>query len=320
MVNDIPTNYFYSSGLNASMDEFDALPEGSSSTDVLRALFEGTEDTVYTKADLDGETEDAFLPEGFENVVIEGYGNTKVVGNTQDNIITGNAGNNIIDGGEGNDTFITQGNFDQSTNVLNQDGSVTLTSASSGTDTLINIEQVQFDDGVKHLGEMNFYTEVSTVLPEWLNNIIIEGNNNPWVIGNNLNNQITGNTGNNVIDGKDGVDTFVTQGNFDQSTGILNLDGSVRLISDAGGSDLLVDIEHIQFDDQLKSIEDVIDITQPTYTDASLYISDDFNTLETYFFGDTIGEANDLIADKVELAWDLISSSTLPYQTSVYSD
>ena len=54
VVEGVPTNYFYSTGLNASMDEFDALPEGSSSTDVLRALFEGTEDTVYTKTSLYG--------------------------------------------------------------------------------------------------------------------------------------------------------------------------------------------------------------------------------------------------------------------------
>ena len=52
---------------------------------------------------------------------------------------------------------------------------------------------------------------------------------------------------------------------------------------------------------------------------AYLYISDDFNTLETYFFGDAIGDANELIADKVELAWDMISSSTVPYQTTVNS-
>ena len=64
VVDGVPTNYFYSSGLDASMDEFDALPEGSSSTDVLRALFEGTEDTVYTKANLNvGNTSSASLGE-----------------------------------------------------------------------------------------------------------------------------------------------------------------------------------------------------------------------------------------------------------------
>ena len=43
---------------------------------------------------------------------------------------------------------------------------------------------------------------------------------------------------------------------------------------------------------------------------SSLYISDDFKTLETYFFGDAITQANDLIADKIDLAWDIISSRT----------
>ena len=76
------------------------------------------------------------------------------------------------------------------------------------------------------------------LLPEWLNDIHIvndyhlfnhyfQGDENAWVIGNSLDNQITGNIGNNVIDGGNGFDTFVTQGNFDQSTGILNRDGSV---------------------------------------------------------------------------------------------
>ena len=112
VVDGVPAHYFYSSGLNASMEEFDALPEDSSSTDVLRALFEGTDDTVYTKTSLDETIEDAFLPEGFENVVIEGYGDVDITGNTQDNIITGNVGNNVIDGGDGNDTFVTQGTYD----------------------------------------------------------------------------------------------------------------------------------------------------------------------------------------------------------------
>jgi len=53
---------------------------------------------------------------------------------------------------------------------------------------------------------------------------------------------------------------------------------------------------------------------------SSIHISDDFESLETYFFGDTISQANDLIADKIDLAWDMISSSTVPYQTSVNND
>ncbi len=253
VINGEPTHYFYSTGLNASMDEFDALPEGSSTTDILRALFEGTDDTVYTQASLDGDPELNVLPEGFENVVIEGYENIDVIGNTQDNIITGNAANNVIDGRDGIDTYVTQGDLDQSTGILNQNGSVMLTSQGGGTDLLINIENVQFDDAFIPLRDINFSTEDSIILPEWLNDIVIEGVNDAWVIGNSLDNQFTGNFGNNVIDGSDGVDTFITQGAFDQSKGILNRDGSVRLISDGGGTDLLVNIEQVQFDDRIKA-------------------------------------------------------------------
>ena len=38
VVDGVPTNYFYSTGLDASMEEFDALPEGSGSTDILRLI------------------------------------------------------------------------------------------------------------------------------------------------------------------------------------------------------------------------------------------------------------------------------------------
>ena len=50
---------------------------------------------------------------------------------------------------------------------------------------------------------------------------------------------------------------------------------------------------------------------------TSLYILDDFNTLEIFFFGDMIGDTNDLIVDKVDLACVMISSSAIIYQTSV---
>lgn len=95
-------HYFYSTGLDITTAEIDALPEGTSATDMLRAVFEGVDDTVYTKADVE-------LPEGFEDVVIQGDASVTVTGNTQDNRITGSTGDNVINGGEGNDTFVTQG-------------------------------------------------------------------------------------------------------------------------------------------------------------------------------------------------------------------
>jgi hypothetical protein len=113
---------------------------------LLQAVFEGSNDTVYSKTDI-------FLPDGFENLVIQGAANVAIDGNTQNNQITGNSGNNTLDGGEGWDTFVTQGTFAQSTGILNKDGSVTLTAAGGGTDTLSNMEQVQFSDGAKTLAQ-----------------------------------------------------------------------------------------------------------------------------------------------------------------------
>ena len=126
------------------------------------------------------------------------------------------------------------------------------------------------------------------MLPEGLENVIIEGDNDVWVLGNSHDNQITGNLGNNVIDGGEGNDTFVTQGNFDQSTGILNRDGSVRLTSDGGGTDLLVNIENVQFDDQLKLIDDIIDIKtngSNVFNFKAKIVSDDYtlDIVETYY-------------------------------------
>ena len=79
-------------------------------------------DTVYTATDLE-------IPEGFENVVIDGTGAVAIDANGLDNLITGNAGDNEVDGGAGTDTFETQGTFAGSTGVLNRDGSITVTTA-----------------------------------------------------------------------------------------------------------------------------------------------------------------------------------------------
>ena len=56
-------------------------------------------------------------------------------------------------GGVGNDTFITQGNFDTFNTTYNLDGSVSLNS-DVGTDKLINIEFVEFDDGIKTISDV----------------------------------------------------------------------------------------------------------------------------------------------------------------------
>ena len=104
------------------------------------------DNTIYTDTDLT-------LTDGFVNAVFAGSSDVKFIGNQEDNNVIGNIGNNIIDGHDGNDTFVTQGNFDTSSSIYNSDGSVTLNSE-GGTDELINIEFVQFDDGIKTINDV----------------------------------------------------------------------------------------------------------------------------------------------------------------------
>uniref|UniRef100_UPI004048E78D putative Ig domain-containing protein n=1 Tax=Shewanella sp. TaxID=50422 RepID=UPI004048E78D len=135
-------HYFYSTGLNVSTTEIENLPDGASSTDLLRAVFEGPDDTIYSATNIS-------LPEGFENASVLGDADTDITGNTQDNVITGNVANNVIDGGAGVDTFVTQNVRADWSGRLNQDGSITLNATTGGysSDTLIGIENVTFDDG-----------------------------------------------------------------------------------------------------------------------------------------------------------------------------
>jgi hypothetical protein len=129
-------HYFYGTGLDVTLAELEALPPGSTTTELLQAVFQSDADTVYTATDLT-------IPEGFERVVIEDARDVAIVANSLDNLITGNAGDNKVDGGAGFDTFVTQGSVYGATGTLNIDGSVTITTAQGGSDTLTNVELVQ---------------------------------------------------------------------------------------------------------------------------------------------------------------------------------
>jgi flagellin-like hook-associated protein FlgL len=76
-----------------------------------------------------------------------GAGDDQITGNTADNIIKGNQGDDTIDGGAGTDTAIFSGNFSDYT--ITTTGATTTVQANSGTDgtdTLTNVEYLQFAD------------------------------------------------------------------------------------------------------------------------------------------------------------------------------
>ncbi|MCH1515164.1 MAG: matrixin family metalloprotease, partial [Alphaproteobacteria bacterium] len=77
-----------------------------------------------------------------ENAV-GGSADDTITGNDLDNMITGGGGNDTIDGGDGDDVAIFSG--DRNSYTINTTGSTTtVTGGSDGTDTLTNVEFLQF--------------------------------------------------------------------------------------------------------------------------------------------------------------------------------
>jgi Ca2+-binding RTX toxin-like protein len=69
-----------------------------------------------------------------------------VIGSAQADYIVGTAGANIIDGGAGTDTVAYSGN--RSAYTISLSGGVTTITGPDGTDTLTNVERLQFADGL----------------------------------------------------------------------------------------------------------------------------------------------------------------------------
>ncbi|MGZ9099733.1 MAG: calcium-binding protein, partial [Brevundimonas sp.] len=81
-----------------------------------------------------------------------------LTGNRFDNTILGNAGANVLTGGTGNDTINGGGGTDtavfsglRSAYTISTTGGVTTVAGPDGTDSLTNVEQLQFDDGLHDL-------------------------------------------------------------------------------------------------------------------------------------------------------------------------
>ena len=124
---------------------------GTFVTDEIRLT--DTVEADYVTSVTAGETGDFTIIYNEVNAVLTGSSDIDFIGDELDNVVTGNLGDNVIDGGDGNDTFITQGNFDTFNTTYNLDGSVSLNSE-CGTDKLINIEFVEFDDGIKTISDV----------------------------------------------------------------------------------------------------------------------------------------------------------------------
>lgn len=94
---------------------------------------------------------------------IGGNSNDTITGNEADNQLTGGEGNDTIDGGAGQDIVNMNGARNGATITLRQDGSIQVAdrNGNDGTDSIRNVETVQFNNGTLNLGQMANATQLS---------------------------------------------------------------------------------------------------------------------------------------------------------------
>jgi flagellin-like hook-associated protein FlgL len=93
---------------------------------------------------------------------IGGSADDTITGNALDNMITGGGGNDTIDGGEGNDVAIFSGNKG-GYNISTIGDTTTVSGGADGTDTLTNIEFLQFKAGAASARGASIRTSLTAV-------------------------------------------------------------------------------------------------------------------------------------------------------------
>jgi serralysin len=143
-----------------------------------------------------------------ENAV-GGSGNDSLTGNTANNKLTGGAGNDTLDGVSGTDTAIYSGPSDAYQVTQNADGSWQVvdlrTGSPDGTDTLKNIEYLQFANTTLAIGPMQ--------PPAGQTSITSAGSTQTTTVSaTTSSNALTGTAANEVLFGNGGNNTFVFTG------------------------------------------------------------------------------------------------------------
>ena len=140
-------------------------------------------------------------------------GDDSLTGNAGDDILIGGLGSDVLNGGAGSDFVIysgTRANF----SITASDGVVTVSDTNAndvggdeGTDTLTNIEFLQFTDGDFALDSITGEAVASSLNGDAGDNVIAGFDGNDTLIGNAGDDILIGGLGADVLDGGDGNDT-----------------------------------------------------------------------------------------------------------------
>ncbi len=144
------------------------------------------------------------------NLIVGNSTANKLYGYGGDDALRGGAGNDTLDGGEGNDTAVFSGNRASYT-ITGSLTNRTVVGAAEGTDTLLNVEALQFADG-KLIGDSWVPTPVAPPPPVNTGNQVatrIGGSRSETLNGrDNIDDIIKGQGGNDTVRGRGGNDTL----------------------------------------------------------------------------------------------------------------
>jgi Ca2+-binding RTX toxin-like protein len=185
----------------------------------------------------------------------DGWGGTdtlanfeKVVGSSFDDLITGTdgsdtltggLGNDTLDGGGGTDTAVFAGNFD-SYEIDSASGTDVIVTGPDGTDTLRNIELLQFDD--ETFAVIHGTAAADTLAGGSEDDALFGGGGDDSISGGAGNDVLDGGTGNDMMVGGTGDDTYIVDSNGDVvvETDATATASGIRIQDIGGGIDKVV--------------------------------------------------------------------------------
>jgi serralysin len=139
----VSASLFMSGGYTVGVN-FTLTSETSAVISAISLLRTSTNELLYSVTGNLSVTEDAL-----EQIAISAAtlaGNDNLIGNSYNNALRGYAGNDRIDGDAGTDTVYLPGTSTQTT--VTRNGSTMTISGPDGTDTLLNVERLRFDDKI----------------------------------------------------------------------------------------------------------------------------------------------------------------------------
>lgn len=216
---------------------------------------------------------DVVLPADFENILLTGQSNIDATGNADANTITGNDANNVLIGGAGNDILNGEGGADTITGGLGDDTidggffqkfapgdtavyagksrdfdfsfvnaatftimDVNIGDGDEGTDTLSNIDRLQFSDG---LFDVNAGTNSAEIMGAGLgNNLLLGFGGNDTLTGGTDDDILRGGNDDDTLEGGLGDDKL--GGDAGNDSYRYGLGDGNDTISDSSGTDTLV--------------------------------------------------------------------------------